>query len=136
MIPRSGAAGVLRWEEDAELRRVSEEIVGKMKARQRADGYYNYYPEEASFALTCFPEEAEGRELPYNYYSYKNGDPLTERKNADRSSWTRGMVEAVNASIPDDKLHCKVPGTAYTIMPYWDAPEEGFTCVPIVSECK
>lgn len=96
-----GAAGVLRWEENDALRRVSEEIVGKMKARQRTDGYYNYYPEEASFARTCFPKEAEGRELPPKYYFYQGGDPLTERKNADRSFWTRGVVEAIHAEIPN-----------------------------------
>jgi DUF1680 family protein len=32
----------------------------------------------------------------------------------------------------DKPLHFPVPGTAYTFMPYWDAGEEGFTCVPVI----
>jgi hypothetical protein len=31
-------------------------------------------------------------------------------------------------------LHFPVPGTDYTILPYWDAKDTGFTCVPIIEE--
>lgn len=95
-----GAAGVLRWEEDEELRRVCTEILDKMLARQREDGYYNYYPEEASFALKCFHPEHDGRELPRDFFGYEGLELFTERKNADRCFWTRGMLEAIHAELP------------------------------------
>ncbi|MDR1025108.1 MAG: glycoside hydrolase family 127 protein, partial [Treponema sp.] len=33
---------------------------------------------------------------------------------------------------PGSPLHFPVPGTAYTYMPYWDAKNEGFTCLPVI----
>ena len=43
-------------------------------------------------------------------------------------------IDSVLKLSPDEHLHYAIPGTDYTIMPYWDTPTEGFTCVPIVAE--
>ncbi len=75
-----GAAGALRWREDPELRRIVDEIVDRAERRARADGWYNYYPEDAAF-------------LPQT-----NG--YSERKNYDRTNWTRGMLYAHRAGNP------------------------------------
>ncbi|MDR0554798.1 MAG: hypothetical protein LBG76_08390, partial [Treponema sp.] len=45
----AGAAGVLRWEEDPELRAIVDGIIAGIKGRMREDGYFNYYPEELSY---------------------------------------------------------------------------------------
>jgi hypothetical protein len=34
--------------------------------------------------------------------------------------------------VPGKPLHFAVPGTSYTYLPYWDAGEEGFTCLPVI----
>jgi len=49
-------------------------VVARIQARQRADGYHGYYPEQDSFAL----------ETGAN----------SERKNYDRVFWTRGLLDA------------------------------------------
>jgi DUF1680 family protein len=69
-----GAANSLRWGERADMRNIVNTVVDKIQVRQRADGYHNYYPEKASFAV-------EG-----------GGD--SERKNYDRVFWTRGLLDA------------------------------------------
>jgi len=39
-----GAANTLRWGERSDMRNIVNSIVSKVEARQRADGYSNYYP--------------------------------------------------------------------------------------------
>ncbi|MDR2135347.1 MAG: glycoside hydrolase family 127 protein [Treponema sp.] len=49
----------------------------------------------------------------------------------------RRKPEDLAASLkpaPDKPLHFPVPGTAYTYLPYWDAGDEGFTCLPVIEE--
>ena len=70
----SGAANVLRWGEREDMREIVNTIVARIKARQRNDGYNNYYPENDSYALN------DGRN--------------SERKNYDRVFWTRGLLDA------------------------------------------
>ncbi len=69
-----GAANSLRWGERADLRHMVDTVVARIQARQRADGYHGYYPEEASFACET--------------------DANSERKNYDRVFWTRGLLDA------------------------------------------
>ncbi len=76
-----GAANSLRWGERADMRNIVDTVVGRIKARQRADGYHNYYPESDSFAL------ADGIN--------------SERKNYDRVFWTRGLLDAGRAGNAD-----------------------------------
>jgi DUF1680 family protein len=40
--------------------------------------------------------------------------------------------ELAAALKPAGELRFQVPGTGYTYMPYWDAGEEGFTCLPVI----
>ena len=75
-----GAANSLRWEERADLRNIVDTVVAGIQARQRADGYHNYYPEKDSFAYET--------------------DANSERKNYDRVFWTRGLLDAGRAGIP------------------------------------
>ncbi len=70
----AGAAGVLRWEERADMRDIVRSILAGIAARQREDGYTNYYPEARSYAL--------------------NDGVDSERKNYDRVMWSRGMLAA------------------------------------------
>ncbi|MCL5096149.1 MAG: glycoside hydrolase family 127 protein [Candidatus Omnitrophica bacterium] len=72
-----GAANSLRWGERADLRNIVDTVVSRIQARQRADGYHNYYPEKDSFAC-----ETGGN---------------SERKNYDRVFWTRGLLDAGRA---------------------------------------
>ena len=72
-----GTANALRWGERADLRHIVDTIVARIQARQRADGYHNYYPEKDSIAL-----EEGGN---------------SERKNYDRVFWTRGLLDAGRA---------------------------------------
>lgn len=76
-----GAANALRWGERADMRNIVNTVVTRIKARQRADGYHDYYPEKDSFAL-----EAGGN---------------SERKNYDRVFWTRGLLDAGRAGNAD-----------------------------------
>jgi DUF1680 family protein len=39
---------------------------------------------------------------------------------------------AVLKPTADNPLHFPVPDSNYTFVPYWDAEDEGFTCVPII----
>jgi DUF1680 family protein len=90
----AGAAQALRWEEDPELRTVVDTIVENIKTRMRDDGYYNYYPEELSFAARHYPQNLHsGETAPMSQY--------TERKNYDRVFWTRGMIAAHLAGNSD-----------------------------------
>jgi len=34
----------------------------------------------------------------------------------------------------DNPLHLKIPNNPYYFVPYWDAGDEGFTCVPVIEE--
>jgi hypothetical protein len=70
----AGAGHALRWGERADLRAIVERLVAGIAARMRSDGYYGYYPEERSFALTAGVD--------------------SERKNYDRVFWTRGLLAA------------------------------------------
>ena len=72
-----GAANSLRWGERADLRHIVDTLVAKIQARQRADGYHNYYPENVSFACDT--------------------EANSERKNYDRVFWTRGLLDAGRA---------------------------------------
>ena len=76
-----GAANALRWGERADLRNIVDTVVTRIKARQRADGYHDYYPEVDSFAL--------------------EGGGNSERKNYDRVFWTRGLLDAGRAGNAD-----------------------------------
>jgi DUF1680 family protein len=90
----AGAAQALRWEEDGELRNIVDAIVARIKERMREDGYYNYYPEEVSYALRHYPRNLRNEETQIVM-------GLTERKNYDRVFWTRGMLAAHLAGNPD-----------------------------------
>jgi len=76
-----GAANALRWGERTDMRNILDTVVARIKARQRADGYHNYYPEKDSFAA-----ESGGN---------------SERKNFDRVFWTRGLLDAGRAGNGD-----------------------------------
>lgn len=76
-----GAANALRWGEREDLRNIVNTVVARIKARQRADGYHNYYPETDSFAL--------------------DDGVNSERKNYDRVFWTRGLLDAGRAGNAD-----------------------------------
>jgi hypothetical protein len=87
-----GAAGVLRWEEDLQMRKIVNKITGDMKKRMRDDGYYNYYPEENSYAKVHTIEQWIDRT------TWCRGDAeFSERKNYDRVFWTRGLLTTVMA---------------------------------------
>jgi hypothetical protein len=73
----AGAGNILRWEERADMRRIVDTIVASIQERMRDDGYYNYYDESDSYAVT----------------SGLN----SERKNYDRVFWTRGLLAAAMA---------------------------------------
>jgi hypothetical protein len=70
----AGAANTLRWEEHTDLRSFVSDKVAAIGRQARPDGYYNYYPEEDSYAL--------------------NQSINSERKNYDRVFWTRGLLAA------------------------------------------
>jgi DUF1680 family protein len=56
---------------------------------------------------------------------------------ADDIPHIRMTPDQLIASLKSEKdkpLHFKAPGAGYTYMPYWDAKEEGFTCVPVICE--
>jgi hypothetical protein len=90
-----GAAGVLCWEENPDMRAIVEKVVADIKARTRADGYYNYYTEERSYATDHWMHPKDPSQEP-------NHDGQTsERKNYDRVFWTRGMLAAIQAGNPD-----------------------------------
>jgi hypothetical protein len=76
-----GAANALRWGERADLRNIVDTVVARIKARQRADGYHDYYLEKDSFA--------------------QEGGGNSERKNYDRVFWTRGLLDAGRAGNAD-----------------------------------
>jgi hypothetical protein len=78
-----GAAGVLRWEEDTELRTVIDVIIEKIKKQMREDGYFNYYDDVQYYTNT------------------DRSDNWSERKNYDRVFWTRGMIAAALAGNDD-----------------------------------
>jgi hypothetical protein len=73
----AGAAGVLRWGERREMREIVDGIIERIEAQMRDDGYYGYYPEDASYAT-------------------RSGEQ-SERKNYDRVFWTRGLLAAGQA---------------------------------------
>jgi DUF1680 family protein len=45
---------------------------------------------------------------------------------------TPEALAAALKPVPGNALHFPVPGTDYAYVPYWDADEEGFSCVPII----
>jgi hypothetical protein len=58
-------------------------------------------------------------------------------KDAETIPRIKGKPEDLIASLkpaPDNPLRFPVPGTPYTYMPYWDAKDEGFTCLPVIEE--
>ncbi|MDR2375232.1 MAG: glycoside hydrolase family 127 protein [Treponema sp.] len=87
-----GAAGVLRWEEDPQLRKIVNKITGDIKKRMRGDGYHNYYPEENSYAKVHTIEQWIDRTTWCG-----GGAEFSERKNYDRVFWTRGLLAALMA---------------------------------------
>lgn len=89
-----GAANTLCWEEDEALRQIVQELISRMEARMRPDGYFNYYPEELSYQCCCFPQHTPGTEELTMDRIY------SERKNYDRVFWTRGMIAAGRAGEP------------------------------------
>jgi hypothetical protein len=90
-----GAAGVLCWEENPDMLAIVEKVVADIKARTRADGYYNYYTEERSYATDHWMHPKDPSQEP-------NHDGQTsERKNYDRVFWTRGMLAATKAGNTD-----------------------------------
>jgi DUF1680 family protein len=90
----SGASHALRWEEDSALRVIVDVIVAGIKNRMRDDGYYNYYPEELSFAMRHYPRNLGNDETAVV-------SQFTERKNYDRVFWTRAMIAAHLAGNTD-----------------------------------
>jgi hypothetical protein len=94
-----GAAISLRWEEDPELRKIVDKIIGDMKNRIRDDGYYNYYEEKDSYELNFSIDEWTDRSQFPGYASV-----FSERKNYDRVFWTRGMIAAMKAGNPDSPI--------------------------------
>jgi hypothetical protein len=66
----AGAANALRWEERKDMRMIVDTVLARVKRRQRADGFYNYYPEKEAYETN------------------------SERKNYDRLVWTVGLLEA------------------------------------------
>jgi DUF1680 family protein len=90
----AGAAQALRWEEDGELRNIVETVIGHIKERMREDGYFNYYPEEVSYAIRHYPRNLHNEEVQIVA-------ALSERKNYDRVFWTRGLLAAHLAGNPD-----------------------------------
>ena len=70
----AGAGNTLRWGERADMRNIVDTIVADIEDRMRDDGYYNYYDERDSYALTFGLD--------------------SERKNYDRVFWTRGLLAA------------------------------------------
>ena len=70
----AGAGNTLRWGEREDMRRIVDTIIDRVEARMRDDGYFSYYAEDESYALSS------GRN--------------SERKNYDRVFWTRGMIAA------------------------------------------
>jgi hypothetical protein len=76
----AGAANMLRWEERSDLRSIVNALDDAIAARMRPDGYYGYYPEEDSYALTSGVN--------------------SERKNYDRVFWTRGLLAASEVGAP------------------------------------
>jgi hypothetical protein len=90
------AAGILRWEEDAQMRKVVEKILADIKKRMRDDGYHNYYPEENSYAVVHTIEQWIDRT------TWCPGDAeFSERKNYDRVFWTRGLLAALTAGYTE-----------------------------------
>jgi hypothetical protein len=88
----AGAAGALRWEKDPELQEIVNKILKDIKGRMRDDGYYNYYPEENSYARVHVIENWIDRTT----WCYGDAE-YTERKNYDRVFWTRGLLTALMA---------------------------------------
>lgn len=72
-----GAARGYRWTQDPKLRQIVDEIVDKIEAQMREDGFYNYYTEADSYELM------EGQN--------------SERKNYDRTFWVFGLAAAALA---------------------------------------
>jgi hypothetical protein len=70
----AGTANTLRWDELEDFRTFVGDTVAAINDRARPDGYYDYYPEEESYALLSGAN--------------------SERKNYDRVFWTRGLLAA------------------------------------------
>lgn len=84
-----GAANILRWENDPELKKIVEDILSRIESQMREDGYYNYYSENDSYDCRNLPNDTEKKKL------------FSERKNYDRVFWTRGMIAAGMAGYTD-----------------------------------
>jgi DUF1680 family protein len=57
-----------------------------------------------------------------------------DTKNIPRLRTTPEKLIASLKPAQGKALHFPVPGTDYTILPYWGANDTGFTCVPIIEE--
>jgi DUF1680 family protein len=77
------AAHSLRWEEQADLRAIVDQLVDSVKRRQEPDGY-------------CLPFDRQ-----YMQAQDFNEPLVDERRNYDRSHLTRGMVAAARVGNPD-----------------------------------
>jgi hypothetical protein len=73
----SGAANALRWEERKDMRMIVDTVLARIKRRQRADGFYNYYPDKEAYLTN------------------------SERKNYDRLIWTTGLLDAGKIGYSD-----------------------------------
>ncbi len=93
----AGAANSLIWNEDSQvngqLRGIVDEIIVRIKSQAREDGYFNYYPEEEAYTCIDVPEEP-GSIFHVNTHN-------SERKNADRVFWVRGMIAAADSGNED-----------------------------------
>ena len=54
-----GAANILRWENDPELKKIVEDILSRIESQMREDGYYNYYSENDSYDCRNLPNDTE-----------------------------------------------------------------------------
>jgi len=90
----AGAGNTLRWGERADMRGIVDTIVSDIEDRMRDDGYYNYYDESDSYALT--PGMMTAAIISGWLMPYMN----SERKNYDRVFWTRGLLAAGMAGNP------------------------------------
>ncbi len=83
----AGAAKAYLWTKDKKLRAIIDELVDKIEAQMREDGYYNYYTEADSYEANHIPNIENEKKIIMD----------SERKNYDRTYWTWGLVEAAKA---------------------------------------
>ncbi|MBE6957196.1 MAG: hypothetical protein E7450_07055 [Ruminococcaceae bacterium] len=81
-----GAAKALRWGEDAGLRAIVDDAIGRIEATMRPDGWYNYYP-ESEYGVNYYPNVENSTDVILS----------SEKKSFDRIFWSYGMVAAGKA---------------------------------------